>query len=328
VTAEVSPYYVARRSSIIATLNFIIPGDKLIGALRIEAQISPPGSPALSVSIDVTITLQQTLELRGIMIGYNGPDPSNPGQNLVIAPPTLADLQSTAAWALLAYPVQSASVFEVASTITATSPLTGTASKGVLHTRLVQSEQRRSALLDRQRRRDAFTRPVHSATASSVESQQRRSDSPRKGLRIKDGAHSQRCKGYLLPGRVPWDVRDNQDEVNADLLAFLKSQFLHRSEPTEIATMTPLIQRAVRIERGRKGTEGADRPQNGRETSVQHHRAGKHDDEDNLNATATAAFHSPDCHPKGSCGGGSLEYVKPRTGCARLQPREPVAQSD
>jgi hypothetical protein len=30
------------------------------------------------------------------MIGYNGPDPNNPGQNLTIAAPTLSDLQSTA----------------------------------------------------------------------------------------------------------------------------------------------------------------------------------------------------------------------------------------
>lgn len=131
VTAQFNPDYKSTRAGIAATLNFIIPADQLIGPIALEASVSAPSIQGqVTKSISISATLRQTLKLRGVMLGYNGPDPNHPGQNLTIAAPTLADLQSTASWALKVMPVQSNAVFEVATTLSQNTPLTGTATNG------------------------------------------------------------------------------------------------------------------------------------------------------------------------------------------------------
>jgi hypothetical protein len=103
----------------------------MAGPITLEASGSAPNVQGhVTKSVSISATLRQTLKLRGVMIGYHGPDPNKSGQNLTIAAPTLSDLQSTASWALRVMPVQSNGVFEVAATLTLTTPLTGAATNG------------------------------------------------------------------------------------------------------------------------------------------------------------------------------------------------------
>jgi hypothetical protein len=71
----------------------------------------------------------QTLSLRGIFIAYNGPDPTTtpPTPNVVLAAPTVANLQATAAWTLTTNPVESQGVFSSGGTMNWFAPLTGVA---------------------------------------------------------------------------------------------------------------------------------------------------------------------------------------------------------
>ena len=129
VTAQFMPDYATTRASTTLTLNFIIPGDRMYGPLVLQAKVTD-GNQTAEKDIFIRPTLQQTLRVRGIMIGYNGPNPANPANNLTIAAPGLADLQTTAAWALRVMPVEANGEFEVASTITRSAALTGTATNG------------------------------------------------------------------------------------------------------------------------------------------------------------------------------------------------------
>jgi hypothetical protein len=131
VTAQFNPDYPTTRGSSTLTLNFIIPAERMFGPLTLTAAVtSGDGTQTASQSLFISASLRQTLKLRGIMIGYQGPDPANPGNMLTIAAPGLTDLQTTAAWALRVMPVQASAVFQVASTITRNVPLTGTATNG------------------------------------------------------------------------------------------------------------------------------------------------------------------------------------------------------
>jgi len=108
------------------TLNFIIPAEKMFAFLHIEAQVTDAGAGTqVTSSIQVSVTLQQTLKLRAIMIAFDGPSPDDPARQLSVPPPTLAHLQTTAAWTVLVYPVQSEATFEVATTKTLATPLRG-----------------------------------------------------------------------------------------------------------------------------------------------------------------------------------------------------------
>jgi hypothetical protein len=129
VTAQFTPDYATTRAATALTLNFIIPADRMVGPLVLKATVTAGGQTAVT-DLFIAPSLRQTLRLRGIMIGYNGPDPANPANNLTIAAPGLADLQATAAWALRVMPVRADAVFEVASTITRNVPLTGMATNG------------------------------------------------------------------------------------------------------------------------------------------------------------------------------------------------------
>jgi hypothetical protein len=124
VGAHPDPAYATERVSVTETLNFVIPADEMCGALRLVASISSPGGAADSFTLDVDVTLRQTLRLRGIMVDYVGPASDDPAAPRVSVPaPTLADLQATSAWALLVLPVQSAAIYSSAGSITATLPV-------------------------------------------------------------------------------------------------------------------------------------------------------------------------------------------------------------
>jgi len=127
VKAQAAPDYKTTRGSIAMTLNFIIPADQMIGSLVLVADVASV-APAFQAThtLFVDVSLRQTLKLRGVMIGYVGPDLANPTQTLTLPAPGLADLQSTAAMTLLEMPIQSPGVYEVASTKVWNWPLTVT----------------------------------------------------------------------------------------------------------------------------------------------------------------------------------------------------------
>jgi hypothetical protein len=125
VTARSNPDYATERGTLNFTLNFIIPADMMCGNLRLTARIQTPAGDVDDHVINIDASLRQTLRLRGIMIGYNGPTSTAPGApNLTLAAPTVADLQTTAAWTLLTFPVRSVANFSSGGTITWTQPLT------------------------------------------------------------------------------------------------------------------------------------------------------------------------------------------------------------
>jgi len=119
--------YAVDRQNIGSTLNFIVPGEVMCGYLRFHVTISNEQSNFIydDLTVDFDVTLQQTLSVRGIMIGYNGPTSLAPNApNQTIAAPGIGDLQTTAAWTILVYPVRSEAVFGNAGTITWDLPLT------------------------------------------------------------------------------------------------------------------------------------------------------------------------------------------------------------
>lgn len=129
VTALNAIDYAIERSTLAATLNFIIPAEDMLGPLRVTARIWRRDATELvhEDSVLVNATLLQTLRLRGIFISYNGDDGKGVGTNLNLAAPTLANLQATAAWTLTVVPVQSTGSFSSAGTLAWSTPLTGVA---------------------------------------------------------------------------------------------------------------------------------------------------------------------------------------------------------
>jgi hypothetical protein len=114
VTAHAMIDYATERGSAANTLNFVIPAADCHGNLRLTATLVDAKGGVLHMSVAFAkATLVQTLRLRGIMIAYNGPSTwlripgAPPPPTINIAAPTLADLQTTSARALLAMPVQS-----------------------------------------------------------------------------------------------------------------------------------------------------------------------------------------------------------------------------
>ena len=131
VTAQHVPDYVTTRSSLAQTLNFVIPASRMHGPLNLIATVtSTDGTKTVTFNYLIYATLRQTLRVRAVMVGYNGPNPAGSPPNLVVPAPNLANLQSTASWAIGVIPVAAAAIFEVATTITRSSPLTGTATNG------------------------------------------------------------------------------------------------------------------------------------------------------------------------------------------------------
>jgi Peptidase M66 len=115
--------YASVRGSIGSTINFVIPASEMIGTLRLIARVTQSGR-TVEATIDVAVTLRQTLRLAGVMISYNGPSSMQAGSpNLTLAAPTLADLQAMSGTALTLFPVESTAAFRVAGTLTQTVPL-------------------------------------------------------------------------------------------------------------------------------------------------------------------------------------------------------------
>lgn len=125
VTAESAPAYATERGTITSSLNFVLPADVMCGHLKLVATVTAPGGASDTFELLVDATLRQTLRLRGILVGYNGPTSTAPGSpNLTLAAPTISDLQSTSGWALRAFPVRSTATYSSGGTITLTVPLT------------------------------------------------------------------------------------------------------------------------------------------------------------------------------------------------------------
>lgn len=132
ITAEADySVYEDERGDLNTTLNFLIPANYMSGRLRLTATIQTPVGLLHAEATDqitVDVTLEQTLQVAGIMVSYNGPPFMGAPvgtPNLVLPAPTLADLTTTAARTLTAYPVRSdsAATFRVAGTIPWSDPL-------------------------------------------------------------------------------------------------------------------------------------------------------------------------------------------------------------
>jgi hypothetical protein len=124
VTAHPSVAYATERGTLSYSLNFIIPADDMCGHLKLVVRATTPDGRTDTFDLLLNATLKQTLRLRGVMVGYNGPSSTAAGApNITRAAPTIADLQTTSTWALLTFPVQSAATYSSAGTITLTVPL-------------------------------------------------------------------------------------------------------------------------------------------------------------------------------------------------------------
>lgn len=130
VTAHYTMNYAQERGSIANTLNFLIPADEMCGDLRLKVTVTNPNNYLDEATIYIIVTLRQTLRLRGIFVGYNGPTSLSPNApTITLNAPTINDLETTSALTLRLYPVQSDAVYGNAGTITWTLPLTDSATQ-------------------------------------------------------------------------------------------------------------------------------------------------------------------------------------------------------
>ena len=128
VTAHHNPAYAAERSDLSSSVNFVVPGSDMCGYLQLTATITAPGEAVDTYVLYVDATLEQTLRLRGVMVAYNGPSSTSPGASTLTLPaPTVQDRQSTSAWTLAAFPVQSSAGYSSGGTITLSVPLSDAA---------------------------------------------------------------------------------------------------------------------------------------------------------------------------------------------------------
>ncbi len=110
-----------QRGDLAATLNFVIPSNLMCGRLRLTARVSAPDGQSHEMVSLLDARLHQRIRFRAIMLGYSGPDST--GTQITVAPPTLADLQTTSALTLLMNPVSSVAAYEVVDTRTLSTPL-------------------------------------------------------------------------------------------------------------------------------------------------------------------------------------------------------------
>ena len=130
VTARYSIDYTQERGSIVNTLNFLIPADEMCGNLRLKVTVTAPSNYQDETTIYINVTLRQTLRLRGVFVGYNGPTSTSPNApTITLNAPTINDLETTSAMTLRVYPVQSDAVYGSAGTITWNLPLTDAATQ-------------------------------------------------------------------------------------------------------------------------------------------------------------------------------------------------------
>lgn len=124
--------YEVERNNINASLNFIIPATLMTGLLRLSVDVSSPdaciGGDA-SGSLEVDASLQQTLQIAAVRVGYNGPNAAGTG-NVTFAPPTAAAVATEAGFSMIVYPLSNTPTIRTINTVNATRPLTGTVAAG------------------------------------------------------------------------------------------------------------------------------------------------------------------------------------------------------
>lgn len=126
-TVDAVPFidYDVERSSLSNSLNFVIPAEMMCGRMRLRVKLETPFGLRTTKTIYIKVNLQQTLKVRGIMVGYNGPSSlASNAPNLTLPTPSLADLQATSATTLLTFPVRSQANYSSAGFITWNQPLT------------------------------------------------------------------------------------------------------------------------------------------------------------------------------------------------------------
>jgi hypothetical protein len=144
VTAQSNPGYAAERSTLNASLNFVIPANLMrnLVRLRLELNTSDPCWPqSVTDTLDLQVGLRQQLQVAGIMVGYTGQNPNPPPQQLTLAAPNTANLRNTAALAYRMFPVAAPQPgnFRNVGTITLNQPLTDPPNcQGCCSTRWVQ----------------------------------------------------------------------------------------------------------------------------------------------------------------------------------------------
>ena len=135
VTTQANPNYVTERSSVAWTLNFTIPPNLMYGMVRLTVRVwraaDPTQTTVDTVQRTVDATTLPTLKLRGIFVAYDGPDPTQtpPVTNVVLAAPTVANLQTTAAFTLTTMPLEAQGQFSSGGTMNWFAPLTGVATE-------------------------------------------------------------------------------------------------------------------------------------------------------------------------------------------------------
>lgn len=121
------PYY-----ALIGSLNFVVPASMMFGSMLFRVNLTEGRSFGGIFSTGVRDTydvyadvrLRQTLRLRSIMVGYAGPKSSSDPAPLFLSPPSFPfDLQNTATWTLLMYPVQNQADCSSAGFVTCDRPL-------------------------------------------------------------------------------------------------------------------------------------------------------------------------------------------------------------
>lgn len=125
------PVYDDERRDLNCTLNFLIPAAHMSGQLRLTATIRTASGflhDDATDELSVHVALEQTLQVAGIMVSYNGPPFAGAPAgtpNIVLAAPGLADLITTATHAIDAFPVRadSATTFRIGGTHTQTDHL-------------------------------------------------------------------------------------------------------------------------------------------------------------------------------------------------------------
>lgn len=122
VTPRAQSAYRTQRGDLSRTLNFVLPGPQVEGALRFTATARRSGSTTVAAQSQVALPRARrgTLRVAVITVGYRGPS----GGTVITAPAPGPDVVRTvASHAVAAFPVSDAAEFRVVATITQNEPL-------------------------------------------------------------------------------------------------------------------------------------------------------------------------------------------------------------
>lgn len=120
--------YAEERVNTSATLSFFVPAGMMTGRLRFTARVSSAhavigGSAERRLEVDVT--LQQTLQIAAIAVGYDGDDTASPPNHVTFAAPTAAEIANQTGYALAILPVSETPQVRTIASFNATHPLDG-----------------------------------------------------------------------------------------------------------------------------------------------------------------------------------------------------------